>query len=78
MRFDNRFRYRQAHAGTLDAMPLICPSIEFSEDAVDFLGFDSRPVVRDADEMKFVVFLCRDPNWLAWGGVKLRVSDQVN
>ncbi len=61
MRFDNRFRYRQALAGTLDAMRLIFPSIEFVEDVVDFLCFDPWPMVRDTDEMIFVVGLCRDP-----------------
>jgi hypothetical protein len=62
MRLDNRFRNRQAHAGALDAMPLIFPSIEFFEDMVDFLYFDPWPLVRNTDDMEFVVFLCRDPD----------------
>src|ERR1700680_4128318 len=59
MRLDNRFCYRQAHAGALDAIPLIFPSIEFFEDVLDFLFFDPWPMVRNTDDTEFVVFLCR-------------------
>src|ERR1700676_2470339 len=78
MRLDNRFRYGQAHTGALDPMPLILASVEFLEDLVDFLFFDSRPLVRNTETVEFVLFLCRDPDGLTWGGVELRVSDKVN
>ena len=78
MGLDNRFRYRQAHAGALDPMPLTLASIEFLEDLADFLFFDPRPLVRNTETIEFVLFLCRDPDGLTWGGVELRVSDKVN
>jgi hypothetical protein len=78
MRLDNRFRYWQAHAGALDPMSLTLASIEFLEDLADFLFFDPRPLVRNTETIEFVLFLCRDPEGLTWGGVELRVSDKVN
>src|SRR3984893_14071251 len=77
-RLDNRFRYWQAHAGALDPMPLTLASIEFLEDLADFLFFDPRPLVRNTETIELVLFLCRDPDGLTWGGVELRVSDKVN
>jgi hypothetical protein len=59
-------------------MPLIFPSIEFFEDMVDFLYFDPWPLVRNTDDLEFVVFLCRDPDGPISLRVKLRVGDKVN
>ena len=78
MRLDNRFRYRQTHAGALDAMSLIFSPIEFLEDMVNFLFFDPWPLVRNTEGMEFVVFICRDPDGLTRGGIELRVSNKVN
>src|ERR1700675_1208335 len=78
MGLDNRFRYRQAHASAADAIPLIFPSIEFFENAVDFLFFDPRPLVRDTHGIEFVILICRYPDGLTRGRVELRVGDKVN
>src|ERR1700686_3489236 len=78
MRLHDRFRYRQAHAGALDAVSLIFSSIEFFENAPDFLLFAFRPLVRHTEGIEFVVFICRDPDGLTRGGVELRVGDKVN
>jgi len=64
MRLDNRFRYRQAHAGALDALPLVFAPIEFAEDVADFLFFDSRPLVRDTEGIEFITSISRDPDGL--------------
>jgi hypothetical protein len=65
MRFDNRFRDRQAHTRALDAIPLISPSIEFFEDVVDFRCSDPWTLVRNTDGVKSTLFLCRDRDGLA-------------
>jgi len=57
---------------------MIFPSIEFFENVVDFLLFDPWPLVRNAEAIEFVMFLCRDPDWLTRGRVELRVGDKVN
>ena len=78
MRLDNRFRYWQAHAGTLDPMPLTLASIESLEDPLDFLFFDPRPLVRNTNVMELVMLLRCDRDGASWRRVELRVGDQVN
>jgi len=78
VRLDHRLRYRQAHAGTWDSMPLIFPSIKLFEDVVNFFYFDPRSLVRNTEGIEVVVFTCRDPDELSRGGIELRISDKVN
>jgi hypothetical protein len=78
VRLDNRLRYRQAHAGTWDSMPLIFPSIKLFEDVVNYFFFDPRPLVRNTEGIEFVAFSCRDPDGLIRGGIELRVSHEVS
>src|ERR1700730_2856164 len=64
--------------GAWHAIPYILSSIEFLEDMLDFLFFDPRPLVRDANVMELVTLLGRDRDGLTRGRVELRVGDELN